>query len=174
MVAITWKDGRPPAATAMRSTSAAISDSIIPGRAIRIAAVCISTEVSTALSSSQNWTNVSIIVVGVMVVFIGLALSWLIGRSITKPLNGLATVMTRLADGDTSTNIPATEANDEIGTMARTVIVFRDKMVERERLAQTQAEANRSRENRSEIIAKMIAHFEKSVNAALGKLRGAA
>ena len=112
-------------------------------------------DASAALSASQNWTKTSIIGVGVMVVFIGLALSWLIGRSITRPLNGLATVMTRLADGDTSTRIPATEAKDEIGTMARTVIVFRDRMVERERLSETQAEANRARENRSETIARM-------------------
>ena len=52
MVAMTGNEIRPPAATATRSTSAAISDSSIPGRAIRIAAVCISIEVLTALSSS--------------------------------------------------------------------------------------------------------------------------
>lgn len=92
---------------------------------------------SAALATSQNWTRASIIAVSIMVVFVGLALSWLIGRGITRPLNGLAMVMTQLADGDTSTKIPATTAKDEIGTMARTVIVFRDRMVEREKLAAT-------------------------------------
>jgi methyl-accepting chemotaxis protein len=129
---------------------------------------------SAVLAASQSWTKASIIGVGILVVCLGLALSWLIGRSITRPLDGLANVMKRLADGDTSAKIPATKAKDEIGDMARTVIVFRDRMVERERLAQTQAETNRARENRSETIAKMIAHFEKSVETALAKLRGAA
>jgi methyl-accepting chemotaxis protein len=52
-------------------------------------------------------------------VAIGLGFSWLIGRSITRPLNGLVSVMKRLANGDTTTRIPATHAHDEIGEMAR-------------------------------------------------------
>ena len=81
--------------------------------------------------------------------------------------------MTRLADGDTTARIPATSARDEIGDMARTVIVFRDNMIERERLAQTQSEAGRAREQRSEVIASTISQFKHSVESALGKLRGA-
>ncbi len=43
---------------------------------------------------------------GLAVVLIGLACSWRIGRSITRPLEGLAGAMKRLADGDTSARIP--------------------------------------------------------------------
>jgi methyl-accepting chemotaxis protein len=129
---------------------------------------------STALSQSQGRTKTIIIWVGCAAIFVGLCFSWLIGRSITRPLNGLAAVMKRLADGDTSARIPATKMNDELGAMARTVIVFRDTMIERERLASTQVEANRAREVRSETIAGTIARFEQSVDEALAKLRGAA
>jgi HAMP domain-containing protein len=97
-------------------------------------------------------------------VLIGLAFSWLIGRSITRPLDGLGQAMTRLAAGDTSAHIPATKAKDELGAMARTVIVFRDTMIERERLAESQAAANRERENRGEVIAATITRFETSVD----------
>ncbi len=40
-----------------------------------------------------------------------LGLSWLIGRSITRPLMGLAGAMTRLANGDVSARIPATTSS---------------------------------------------------------------
>ncbi len=60
-------------------------------------------------------------------------------------LRGLADVMKRLADGDTSAPIPATRAKDELGAMARAVVVFRDNMIERERLTATQAEDRRAR-----------------------------
>ena len=82
--------------------------------------------------------------------------------------------MTRLAAGDTSAHIPATKAKDELGAMARTVIVFRDTMLERERLAQSQAAANRERENRGEVIAATITRFEMSVDQALSRVREAA
>ncbi|MEA2993730.1 MAG: methyl-accepting chemotaxis protein [Alphaproteobacteria bacterium] len=129
---------------------------------------------STALARSQARTKNIIIWVGCTVVFFGLCFSWLIGRSITRPLNGLAAVMKRLADGDTSARVPATNKKDEIGAMARTVIVFRDTMIEREGLASTQVEAARAREVRSEKIASTIKLFEQSVDEALAKLRGAA
>ncbi len=129
---------------------------------------------SAALTTSQSRTRGSIIAVGMAMVLIGLGLSWLIGRSITGPLNGLAEAMKRLAAGDTAARIPATHARDEIGEMARTVIVFRDTMLERVKLAATQTEANQAQELRSETISSAIAAFKRSVETALSRLRGAA
>ena len=129
---------------------------------------------SAALAHSQMRTKLFIILVGLMAVIVGLGFSWLIGRSITRPLNGLARVMTRLANGDTSAKIPATHGSDEIAAMARTVIVFRDSIIERGRLSATQEEANSERERRSETIASTIVRFEQSVDQALAKVRDAA
>ncbi len=130
-------------------------------------------EAAERLAASQANIRTGIIAVGIAMVAIGLGFSWLIGRSITRPLNGLASVMKRLADGDTTARIPATAAHDEIGEMARTVIVFRDNMIERDRLAQTQSEASRAREQRSDMISSSISKFQHSVESALGQLRAA-
>ncbi len=129
---------------------------------------------SAELMASQKQTRFTIISVGVAAVLVGLAFSWLIGRSITRPLAGLAGAMQRLAAGDTSANIPATRARDEIGEMARTVIVFRDNMIERDRLTTAQIDQSRAREARGETIAATITDFERSVDEVLAKVRGAA
>jgi methyl-accepting chemotaxis protein len=126
-----------------------------------------------ALSASQSRTRIGIIMVGIAVVALGLGFSWLVGRSVTRPLHGLADVMKRLAAGDTAARIPATRARDEIGDMARTVIVFRDNIVEREKLARTQTQASAAQVDRSNLIANTIAHFNQSVGSALGRLRAA-
>jgi methyl-accepting chemotaxis protein len=128
---------------------------------------------AAVLVDSQRHTRNGIIAVGIAVVAFGLGLSWLIGRSITRPLNGLGGVMKKLADGDTSMRIPATHAHDEIGEMARTVIVFRDTMIEREGLAKTQAQDSRAKEKRSDTISQTIGSFKHSVESVLGKLRAA-
>ncbi len=129
---------------------------------------------SARLAASQHRTKGFIIWLGCAVVFMGLIFSFWIGRSITRPLNGLAETMKRLAAGDTSSKIPATNSKYELGEMARTVIVFRDTMIERERLAASQAAANREREQRAEAIAATIGRFEMSVDQALAKVREAA
>jgi methyl-accepting chemotaxis protein len=129
---------------------------------------------AAALTASQQRIRTIIIGVGLAAVLIGLGFSLLIGRSIAVPLNGLADVMKRLADGDMSAKIPDTRTSDEIGTMARTVIVFRDNMVERDRLTSDQTESARDKERRSESVASTIVAFRHSIQQALGNLRGTA
>jgi methyl-accepting chemotaxis protein len=130
-------------------------------------------EASSGLTASQGHTRTGMIAVSITMVAFGLGFSWLIGRSITRPLHGLAGVMQQLAAGDTSARIPATDARDEIGEMARTVIVFRDNMIEREKLAAIQTDAGRAQAQRNDTIALTITQFKDSVESALGKLRGA-
>ncbi len=108
------------------------------------------------LAAAQARTRTGILAIGVLMVVLGLGFSFLIGLSITRPLNGLVRAMKRLAEGDTDGRIPATNARDEIGDMARTVIVFRDTMIERERLAAAQSEESRAREQRSSTISLTI------------------
>jgi methyl-accepting chemotaxis protein len=129
---------------------------------------------SAALTASQRHTRNIIAGVGLASVVIGLIFSWLIGRSIAHPLNGLADAMKRLAAGDTSAGIPATHSSDEIGAMARTVIVFRDNIIERDRLTAAQTETAREREQRSQSVAGAIVAFRTSIRQALANLRNTA
>jgi methyl-accepting chemotaxis protein len=129
---------------------------------------------ASGVAVSQARTKATIVAIGLAVIVFGSLLSWLIGRSITGPLAGLAGAMQRLASGDTSVAIPATEAKDEIGAMARTVIVFRDNAVEREHLTAAQQKTVQERERRTETIAATIARFEHTVDESLAKVRGAA
>jgi methyl-accepting chemotaxis protein len=126
------------------------------------------------LAASRTRTRNFILWMGLGAVLVALGFSWRIGRSITSPLGDLAEVMKRLAAGDTTAHPGATHADDEIGAMARTVVVFRDNMIERERLAGVQSETNAARERRAETIAAMIQQFRNSVEQALARLREAA
>ncbi len=129
---------------------------------------------ASALAASRMRTRWIIACVGIGAALIGLVCSWGIGRSITRPLEELAAAMKRLADGDTSARIPATHTRDEIGAMARTVIVFRDNMIERERLSEVETETNTAREHRGEAVAAMIQHFRTAMEQALARLRESA
>jgi methyl-accepting chemotaxis protein len=126
------------------------------------------------VAASQARTKLWIIGIGIAVVGLGLFFNWLIGRSITGPLARLSGAMEKLAAGDSGVDIPSTDAKDEIGVMARTVIVFRDNAIEREQLAVTQEKSVRERERRAETIAATVTRFEDTVDQALAKVRGAA
>jgi methyl-accepting chemotaxis protein len=65
----------------------------------------------------------------------GLVLAFLIARSIIRPVSGMTNAMTKLAAGDTDSEVPAQDNTDEIGKMARAVEVFRQQAIENVRLA---------------------------------------
>jgi methyl-accepting chemotaxis protein len=78
--------------------------------------------------------NSLVMILGLAGLAVGVALAWLIGRGISRPVVGMCAAMRALAGGDKSVQIPGVGRKDEIGQMADTVAVFRDNMVEAERL----------------------------------------
>jgi methyl-accepting chemotaxis protein len=60
---------------------------------------------------------------------------------VSRPITAIADVMRRLAANDLSVSVPGTDRGDEIGQMANAVLVFKDNMVETERLRAEQASA---------------------------------
>jgi methyl-accepting chemotaxis protein len=95
-----------------------------------------------------------------------LALSVAIGLSgflfarqrIGRPIGALARVMLRMADGDLSCEIPASERRDEIGDVARAAVTFRDGLV---RMRTLEAE-QRAGEERAAADAKAAEERERS------------
>jgi methyl-accepting chemotaxis protein len=129
---------------------------------------------TAALFDSQKRTKGIIISVGIAVAAIGLFLSWLIGRSITRPLGGLARAMKSLAEGNLSANIHVARASDEIGAMARAVLVFRDNARERDRLESEQHQTSAQREQHALVVDKLVRGFAGTADTALNSVRSAA
>nr|WP_246215814.1 HAMP domain-containing methyl-accepting chemotaxis protein [Microvirga makkahensis] len=126
-----------------------------------------------ALISSQERTFTLILWAMGLTLLLGLALNVLVGRSISLPLTRLQQAMQRLADGDAGVEVPSTAASDEIGAMARTVLVFRDNARERERLTQEREGQAAFEARRAQAIAEAIAGFDASVEQILGEVRRA-
>ena len=80
---------------------------------------------------------------GIASLLLGLGLAVLIARSIRGPILLLTEAMGALARGDLGVAVPRTDEPNEIGAMARSVLVFKDNAVERARL-ELEAGASRS------------------------------
>jgi methyl-accepting chemotaxis protein len=63
-------------------------------------------------------------------------LIWLLARSIVTPITGMTDAMGRLAAGDHAVEVPAVDRGDEVGRMAKAVLVFKDAAIESARMAE--------------------------------------
>ncbi len=60
-------------------------------------------------------------------------LGWLLTRMIATPIKQMTSLMGRLAGGENNIEVPGTERRDEVGGMAKAVLVFRDAAVAKEK-----------------------------------------
>src|SRR5579872_3739137 len=103
-----------------------------------------------------------------------IAIAWLVARSVVKPLTRLKLRMDALSKGELNLPVTDVERSDEIGEMARTVEVFKQAMVETNRLRAEQVETEqRQMQQRKEDMHRMADSFEGAVGEIIATVSSA-
>ena len=95
-------------------------------------------------------------------------------RSIARPLVAMTGAMTRLAEGDETAEVPATGRRDEIGAMAKAVLVFKDSIIRSRHAAERERAEQEAAERRARAIADLTGRFDAEASAVLGHVSSAA
>jgi methyl-accepting chemotaxis protein len=105
------------------------SAAVLPLREIKDAQTAL-IEKNSARQESAIGTALFVLVVGaVALIGIAIGLAWMLTRLIAAPVSGLTRTMADLAAGRNDIAVPDTDRGDELGDMARAVLVFRDAAV---------------------------------------------
>jgi len=122
---------------------------------------------------NSSFTLIMISLVGALVV--GAALAFLIARSITSPLNQLIGVMNSLTSGNLTVEVEGRDRGDELGEVARAVAVFKEGLVDAERMRSDRAKAAESAATeRKAVMHKMAEDFESAVGGIVKTVASAA
>ncbi len=118
---------------------------------------------SQAEAAIDSTTSMQEIAGGVATLF-GLIVAVLIARSIVGPLTSMTRAMGTLAGGDLAVEIPSRGKADEIGDMAKAIQVFKDNMIDTERMRHEQTEIEaRQAEDRKKDMVRLADQFEQAV-----------
>jgi methyl-accepting chemotaxis protein len=79
-----------------------------------------------AMLSDTHSASLLCLLTAVLAIGTGLLLAWRIGSNIARPVGALTLVMRNLAKGSLEVAIPNAERRDELGEMARAVVVFKE------------------------------------------------
>lgn len=158
------------AGTELPQKVAAISELLI---AIRQSAVGAADAIGAKTRASLEITNMLLIAGTGVVVILGGGLAFVIGRSISRPIVRIASVMKQLAARDMSVDTAGLGSKHEIGAMVASLDVFKASMIESDRLAEAEREAQRQQGLRHAQVAQEISAFDNSIRSALGVLNAA-
>jgi len=134
----------------------------------------LATRSADQLAASSSTKTATIAGAGGAIV-ISILLGFFLSRTIGAPIARMTAAMTTLAQGNMSTEIPARGRKDEVGKMAEAVQVFKDNMIETEKLrAEQEAAKKRAEEERRRSMLDMANQFEASVGAVVTSVTSAA
>ncbi|HEY0835718.1 MAG TPA: methyl-accepting chemotaxis protein [Azospirillum sp.] len=119
--------------------------------------------------------------VGIMAAIVGLGLAAVafalyttIAR-VTRPLNGIASLMERLATGDLGIEITGADRRDEVGSLTRSLRVFKDNGLEMRRLqAEQERRKQDAEEERRRTMHALAGQFESEVKGVVQAVMAAA
>jgi methyl-accepting chemotaxis protein len=136
----------------------------------------VGTGVYTDDLQAQTWAATRrTLIAAALVLLITLAISIVMARRITKPLNQMTGAMKELAAGKLDVGIPGVGRRDEVGEMAEAVTVFKSNAVERNRLEAERKEAEtRAVAQRKADMHRLAGEFEAAVGAIVGTVSSAA
>jgi methyl-accepting chemotaxis protein len=101
------------------------------------------TEQAKSLTESSNAAATTMLIIGLLGVVLAVGIGILVARkTIIAPLSVLGNTMRTLAGGNNKVDVVGTDRRDEVGDMAKAVLVFRDGAQEQERLAAAKAAAD--------------------------------
>jgi methyl-accepting chemotaxis protein len=112
---------------------------------IKVGAVEDEKSITAEMERNIMLTMFVLLAVALVGVAAGAALAWFTASGIVRPVTAMTAAMSSLAEGNRETEIPARDRRDEMGRMATAVQVFKDNMVQNERLQEEQRRADAER-----------------------------
>ena len=119
--------------------SALVSAAVLPLRDLREREEALVVENSQSQSTAIFIGSLALAIGGVLLIGLSIWLSRKLSRDIASPIGALTRTMADLASGQNDVDVPGTQREDELGDMARAVLVFRDQ-------AKAKVAADRDRE----------------------------
>ena len=114
-----------------------------------------------------------IIIMSVIVTIASSIMSFLLGRSVVKPVTDLTHAVDELAKGNLDTNVPTAYFNDEVQSMAGAMEVFRKDMKRARDLEEQQNRDNEKQQHRQNELNQLTGIFGATIGAVFAKMLGA-
>ena len=116
-----------------------------------------------AVGSSASATSLTLSGFGIL---LSLAIATWLGRAISTPVRNMTQVMQELAAGNKKIEIPGLGRQDELGDMAKAVLVFKENMLANDKLvADQEMQKQRAEEEKRQIMHQLANSFQQTVGA---------
>jgi len=122
-----------------------------------------STQLNQEMAEAQKSAFVTSIIVSAVAIIISIVVALFLSRAISRPVNQMTDVMTSLAEGNLDVDIEGTERKDEVGRIAKAVLVFKDNAIERACLREEERKSQEQNSARQQKLLELTNTFDATI-----------
>lgn len=132
------------------------------------------TNITAQKDLKQGMLTTIYLTIGGSILFVILVIMF-IGKTITKPLTDSVAIMERLKEDDDGVSIPETERHDEIGSIYKALILFKEQITASKKMRKAQRDAEeQAQAQRKKVMFDLAQEFEARVGAVVHAVNEAA
>lgn len=136
-----------------------VSAAVTPLRDVRDAELATIEEGMATQTAAMDTATTVLIVGGIGLIALAIGLAWLLSRAIATPISALTDTMSTLASGRNDVDVDGTDRSDELGDMARAVLVFRDAAIAKQATDAAAAKAEAEQKMVVEIVSAQLSEL---------------
>lgn len=136
-----------------------VSAAVLPLRDVRDAELATIEKGSATQESAMDTATNVLIVGGIALIALAIGLAWLLSRAIATPISALTGTMSTLASGRNDVDVDGADRRDELGDMARAVLVFRDAAIAKQATDAAAAKAEAEQKMVVEIVSSQLSEL---------------
>ncbi|WP_082737796.1 MULTISPECIES: methyl-accepting chemotaxis protein [unclassified Sphingomonas] len=136
-----------------------VSAAVTPLRDVRDAELATIEEGSATQEKAMDTATTVLIVGGIALIGLAIGLAWLLSRAIATPISALTGTMSTLASGRNDVDVDGADRADELGDMARAVLVFRDAAIAKQATDAAAAKAEAEQKMVVEVVSAQLSEL---------------
>lgn len=121
-------------------------------------------------TATERQSRFVLLSVSAVALAFGIAAAVALWLTIARPVAVLTGVTRRLADGDVDVAIDGRISRDEVGQLRQAILIFRDNLLENQRLGDENLRSQIAREDRQEHVDRLITRFREEIQDVLRSL----
>jgi methyl-accepting chemotaxis protein len=121
------------------------------------------TQLNEEMIAEQESAFITSLVVSAFAVLLSVVAALFLSRAISKPVNQMTDVMTSLAEGNRDVEVEGTSRGDEVGRIAKAVLVFKDNAIERAKMREEERKNQEKNAERQRQLLELTNEFDHSI-----------
>jgi methyl-accepting chemotaxis protein len=122
-----------------------------------------STQLNQEMVADQKSAFVTSLIVSAVAIVFSIIVALYLSRAISRPVNQMTDVMTSLAEGNQNVEVEGTERRDEVGRIAKAVLIFKENAIERARMREEEQKNQEQNADRQRRLLELTNAFDQSI-----------